>query len=173
VQRSGSDGERRGGIQGAGQPAERRADQVVTRANPALTLQAACHANGAVNQTQCEKRAKPLSLGLAAWVVQACGVEGKARGIADTGQAGTSLANGADFLRRAVRDFAVEYQRLLEASELELAPPTRHFGLRAALAPRLADPPTEGAAMTDYDEVKRIEREERGLEECIAQVNAL
>src|SRR5215475_646452 len=92
------------------------------RANPALTLQAARHANGAVNQTQCEKRAKPSPPGLAAWVVHARGVNGIARAVENTGQARTSLANGANFLRRAVRDFTVEYQRLLEASELELAP---------------------------------------------------
>jgi hypothetical protein len=53
---------------------------------------------------------------LAAWVVQTCGVEGKARGVADTRQAGTSLANGADFLRRAVpawieSDFILELYR--------------------------------------------------------------
>jgi hypothetical protein len=76
---------------------------------PALTLQAACHDNGAVNQTQCEKRAKPSSPGLAAWGVHACGVNGIARAVENTGQARTSFANGANFLRRAVRDITVEY----------------------------------------------------------------
>ena len=74
-----------------------------------LTLQAAWHGNGAVNQTQCEKCAKPSSPGLAAWVVHARGVNGIARAVENTGQARTSFANGANFLRRAVRDVTVEY----------------------------------------------------------------
>ena len=69
------------------------------------------------------------SPGLAAWIVQPCGVDGIARATENADQAGTALANGADLLRRAVRDAAVEYQRLLEASQLELAPTPRHFGL--------------------------------------------
>jgi hypothetical protein len=66
---------------------------------------------------------------LAAWIVQSCGIDGIARAVENTDQARTALANGADLLRRAVRDAAIEYQRLLEASQFELAPTPRHFGL--------------------------------------------
>jgi hypothetical protein len=38
----------------------------------------------------------------------------------NTGQAGTRLVDGVDFLRQAVRDAALEYRRLLEASQLKL-----------------------------------------------------
>jgi hypothetical protein len=48
------------------------------------------------------------------------GLHGITRGIENAGQAGTRLANGTDFLRRAVGDAALEHQRLLEASQLEL-----------------------------------------------------
>ena len=66
-------------------------------------------------------RRNSSSSGLAAArIVLAGGLEGEARGIENTGQPGTRLANGAEFLRRAVRDAALEYQRLLEASEFEL-----------------------------------------------------
>jgi hypothetical protein len=58
---------------------------------------------------QREKSAKPSSPGLAAWVVHARGVNGIARAVEYTGQARTSFANGANFLRRAVRDLTVEY----------------------------------------------------------------
>jgi len=55
------------------------------------------------------------SPGLAAWIVRAGRLDGTARGgIENTGEAGTSLANCADLLRRAVRDFGLEYQGLLE-----------------------------------------------------------
>src|SRR5215470_1781342 len=67
--------------------------------------------------------------GLAAWIVRARRLDGIARAIENTGQAGTCLANGADFLRRAVRDAALEYQRLLEASQLELVSAGKPFGL--------------------------------------------
>ena len=74
-------------------------------------------------------RRNSSSSGLAAArIVLAGGLEGEARGIENTGQPGTSLANGAEFLRRAVRDAALEYQRLLEPSEFELAPTARHSG---------------------------------------------
>src|SRR5215471_2190082 len=75
-------------------------------------------------------RRNSSSSGLAAArIVLAGGVEGEARGIENTGQPRTRLANGAEFLRRAVRDAALEYQRLLEASEFELVPAGKHFGL--------------------------------------------
>jgi hypothetical protein len=48
---------------------------------------------------KCERRAKPSSPDLAAWIVFAGGLDGIARGIENTGQAGTRFANGADFLR--------------------------------------------------------------------------
>ena len=68
-------------------------------------------------------RRNSSSSGLAAArIVLAGGLEGEARVIENTGQPGTRLANGAEFRRRAVRDAAPEYQRLLEASELELVP---------------------------------------------------
>src|SRR6516162_2495748 len=75
-------------------------------------------------------RRNSSSSGLAAArIVLAGGLEGEARGIENTVQPGTSLANGAEFLRRAVRDAALEYQRLLEPSEFELVPAGKHFGL--------------------------------------------
>jgi hypothetical protein len=46
---------------------------------------------------------------LAARVVHARGVNGIARAIQNTDQARTSFADGANFLRRAVRDLTVEY----------------------------------------------------------------
>jgi hypothetical protein len=46
---------------------------------------------------------------LAAWVVYARGVNGIARAVENAGQARASFANGSNFLRRAVRDVAVEY----------------------------------------------------------------
>jgi hypothetical protein len=51
----------------------------------------------------------PSSPGWAARIVRAGGSDGIARGIENTGQTGTRLADGADFLRRAVRDVTVEY----------------------------------------------------------------
>src|SRR5712671_4823585 len=101
---------------------------VVTRAN-----QASRHAIGAVNRFAGEPDARGVpnlsSPGLAARIVRAGGLDGIARGIENTGQAWTRLANGADFLRRAVRDAALEYQRLLEASQLELVPAGKPLGL--------------------------------------------
>ena len=69
--------------------------------------------------------------GLAAWIVRARRVNGIACSVENTRQAGTTRANGADFLGRAVRDLAVEYQRLLEPSEFELAPAARYFSLES------------------------------------------
>src|SRR5262249_32820045 len=57
--------------------------------------------------------------GLAAWIVRASRLDRIASGIENPGQAATRLANGADLLRRAVRDAALD-ERLLEASQLEL-----------------------------------------------------
>jgi hypothetical protein len=74
---------------------------------------------------------------LATWIVRARRVNGVACRIENTRQSGTTRANGADFLGRAVRDLAVEYQRLLEPSKFELAPAARHFGLD------LEEPPLE------------------------------
>jgi hypothetical protein len=74
--------------------------------------------------------------GSAAWFVQPCGVDGIARRVENTGQAGTAFANGADLLGRAVRDAPLERQRLLEASQLELVPTERHFGLDSDKAAR-------------------------------------
>ena len=69
------------------------------------------------------------ALGLAAWIVRARWVNGIACSVENAHQAGTTSTNDADFLGRAVRDLAVEYQRLLEPSEFELAPTARHSGL--------------------------------------------
>ena len=67
--------------------------------------------------------------GLAAWIVRARRVYGIACSVKNAHQARTTRANDADFLGRAVRDFAVEYQGLPEPSEFELAPTARHSGL--------------------------------------------
>jgi len=98
-----------------------------------FTLQAPRHAYGAVNRLAGEPDARGArslsSPGLAAWIVRAGGLDGIARAIENTGQAGTRFANGTDFLRRTVRDAALEYQRLLEASQFELVPAGKSFGL--------------------------------------------
>src|SRR5258707_15453731 len=65
-----------------------------------------------------------MSLPLAAWVVQACGVVGNiAR------RAAASLFNGADGFLGTVRELiAVEYERLLEANEVGVVPAGKGFG---------------------------------------------
>src|SRR5262245_46064398 len=66
-----------------------------------------------------------ISFPHAAWVVQACGRELSAW----PRRPDAALANGAELLLRAVREAALEDQRLLEANEVDLVPAGKHFGL--------------------------------------------